>query len=87
MLENPNKAHTNASIKPILSNKKRFKRKGIFKIKIRNKMAPPTTHLTDLLGVTRIWKIVVLHERFDRITAILDAINATKVIALTAFSE
>ena len=87
MLENPNKAHTNASIKPILSNKKRFNRKGMFKMRIRNKIAPPTTHFTVLLGVTRILKIVEVHERFDRIIAILDAIKVTKVNALTAFSE
>ena len=50
-------------------------------------IAPPTTHFTVLLGVTSILKKLEDHERFEMMMAIFDAINVTKVSALTAFSE
>ena len=54
---------------------------------IRKMTAPPMIHITALLGVTRIVKIPEVHERFERITAIFEAISVTKVSVLTSFSE
>jgi hypothetical protein len=53
---------------------------------IKNKIAPPTTHLTAMFGVKRILKILAVQERFERITAMFDTINVTNVSVLTAFS-
>ena len=49
--------------------------------------APLTIQVTALFGVERIVKIPDVHERFERITAIFEIINVTKVNVLTLFSE
>ena len=85
MLKKPATVHTKNSTNPIFSNRKRFRRNGIFRIRIRKIIAPPTIHVTALFGVERILKNPNVHERFERITAIFETINVTKVSVLTAF--
>ena len=58
----------------------------MFKIKTRKILAPPTIQVTALFGVERILKIPDVQERFERITAIFETINVTKVSVLTLFS-
>jgi len=86
MLEKPAKVHIINSRKPTFSNRNRFKRNGIFRIRIRKIIAPQTIHVTALFRVNRILKIVDVQERFERITAIFAAINVTNVSVLTLFS-
>ena len=87
MLRNPTPTQSAASTKVILSNWNRLSKNGTFSIKTRNEAAPPTTHLTALFEVDKIWKIFRVHDLFDRITAILDAINVVNAKALTSPSE
>ena len=71
----------------IFSNWNKVNKKGTSMIKNRKKTAPPITHLTALFGVIIILKMFVVHDLFDRMTAIFETIRVTKVRVLTPFDE
>jgi len=61
--------------------------KGIFNINTKKNIAPPATHNTALFGEDKILNILSVHDRFVKITAMLDTINIIKVIARNSFTS
>ena len=79
---NPAKQQMMILISGSLWNWNKFKKNGIFRIRVRKKIAPPTTQRTALFGVTKILNILSVHDRFVKITAMFETIKVINAIAL-----
>ena len=87
MVDNPANTQMPKLIRVGFRNWNSFRKKGVLRIRTRKEIAPPVTHNTALLGVTRILKILSVHDRFVRITAMFDTIKVMKAMALTSFAS
>ena len=63
------------------------RKKGIFKMSARKKIAPPATHNTARLGVAKILKILSVHDLLVNITAMFETIKVINAIARTSFAS
>ena len=87
MVAKPAKIQMTTLINVGLWNWNKSRKNGMFKIRVKNKIAPPVTHITDLLWVIMILNILSVHDRFVSITAIFETIKVINAMARTSLGS